>query len=1061
MIEKLQPWAFGHNPAFDDKESLTAIQQTAKIYEKVNELIESYNGFGEDLRKDFEKFKTDSNTNYSEFISLVENKFNSFKNTIDLKISEQDTKINNSLSEYERKVNETLLYFKTNLPNSIKNEIEKMKNSGELDTAIYEALDNIHIALENYKSELNTKFADYKTSINAKIVEITENNKKWQNDTKADLQETERAFESRVDNNLNVVNARMDTFTAGNNAGTENNSELLDIRIGFDGQTYTTAGTAVRQQIKWLNNIEFDKYLIAFDTRGQIMFAIPDPVMLDLDQMITYFKRYNNWRDDLIIPHFNENCRALLIPKTVKTVNTSTIFLNFQHLKYIIFEGDPTSYSNDDWRIELAQLNPSTSKIFMYDQDFKTSRFANVLQMFIELDNELTQHNKANENGFKKLNINKAEPKHLDEYKKEGNYFFTINPTAEPQVTGLPVTSIGLWKMSIWKNDEFTYQQLFTPTGHTYYRIFDGDSWTPFVDDSLANITDIQNLEKTKISIVEYDYGQDLADCTDKSKIYYFRTGIVGLRGSNTDFGGAGMYIGFIKKINNGWLFISSGEGNKKSNYIISENGEINLIGSTYDYNDLRNKPTINNVELTGNKTLSELGLYSKGEVDEKLLNKISTVNGIAPNDNGNVDVDMSFLSNIQPLVVNSDTKIPIDISTEACLVDGKIGRKIIVECKNATGLRVYGKDYTIAGTNEIYFQNQTSAFTLFFDTTNKKFIASATATDKNYTYPRYCKFAIIRSNWISDENTVTSVYSVSCNFNYTINGGHLWNENQIVNLVENYKTYNYFTDKTFATEKLGYNISKMYSLPTKPDGTTSPQGMAINNGVIFQMYNDDKVTLIDYSTGQKITTLDITSGHGDTAEFSNEKYSDDDEFNLLYTTTDTYPSQVRVHRITRTGTESIRTLTFPTDKTKYFAGHCTDFEKGILYQVGYATNSYYNAENNYMVVSKWDLNTLTENSDGTLTPSYLGSFNIPFMITVQDQMFYDGKLFLISSHWENTQSIIYVVDIQKESIVNKINELPTDIKTSELEGIDKVFNGNKLNIILSLNKGVYKMTFD
>ena len=255
-------------------------------------------------------------------------KFNSFKNTIDLKISEQDTNINNSLSEYERKVNETLLYFKTNLPNSIKNEIEKMKNSGELDTAIYEALDNIHIALENYKSELNTKFADYKTSINAKIVEITENNKKWQNDTKADLQETERAFESRVDNNLNVVNARMDTFSAGNNAGTENNSELLDIRVGFDGKEYTTAGTAVRQQIKWLNNIEFDKYLIAFDTRGQIMFAIPDPVMLDLDQMVTYFKRYNNFREDLIIPHFNESCRALLIPKTVKTVKTSTIFLN-------------------------------------------------------------------------------------------------------------------------------------------------------------------------------------------------------------------------------------------------------------------------------------------------------------------------------------------------------------------------------------------------------------------------------------------------------------------------------------------------------------------------------------------------------------------------------------------------------------------------------------------------------------------------------------------------------------------------------------------------------------
>ena len=414
----------------------------------------------------------------------------------------------------------------------------------------------------------------------------------------------------------------MDNMTAGNNAGTENNSELLDIRVGFDGKEYTTAGTAVRQQVKRLYEIEFDKYLIALDTVGQIMFAIPDPVMLDLDQMITYFKRYNNLRDDLIIPHFNENCRALLIPKTVKTVHTSTIFLNFQNLKYIIFEGDPTSYSNDDWRVELAQLNPSTSKIFLYDQDFKTSRFANVLQMFIELDNELTQHNKANENGFKKLNINKAEPKHLDEYKKEGNYFFTINPTAEPQVTGLPATSFGLWKMSIWKNDEFTYQQLFTPNGHTYYRIFESDSWTPFVNDSLANSTDIENLENTKISIVEYDYGQDLADCTDKSKIYYFRTGIAGLRGSNTDFGGAGMYIGFIKKINNGWLFISSGEGNKKSNYIISENGEINLIGSTYDYEDLSNKPAINNVELIGNKSLDELGLYTKEQVDAIIANQ-------------------------------------------------------------------------------------------------------------------------------------------------------------------------------------------------------------------------------------------------------------------------------------------------------------------------------------------------------------------------------------------------------------------------------------------------------
>ena len=639
MIEKLQPWVFGHNPAFDDKESLTAIQQTAKIYEKVNELIESYNGFGEDLRKDFEKFKTDSNTNYSEFISSVENKFNSFKNNIDLKISEQDTNINNSLSEYERKVNETLLYFKTNLQNSIKNEIEKMKNSGELDTAIYQAFDNINIALENYKSELNSKFANF---IN--------NNTKWQNDTKADLQETERAFESRVDNNLNVVNARMDTFTAGNNAGTENNSELLDIRVGFDGKEYTTAGTAVRQQVKRLYEIEFDKYLIAFDTVGQIMFAIPDPVMLDLDQMITCFKRYNNLRDDLIIPHFNENCRALLIPKTVKTINTSTIFLNFQNLKYIIFEGDPTSYSNDDWRVELAQLNPSTSKIFLYDQDFKTSRFANVVQMIVPLDNEIKNHTTAintiqnntteivEENSNKFLTSGGAYNALSNKVNFKNTYYELggtggLNTACDPDTIynvcfNAPCNNVAQGTKGIlFATDENT-QILITDRGNIYYRYYNetDDIWSEFTSAISQKVNSVNGVFPDNLGnvdlLVKCGYGTDLADCTDKSKIYYFHSGIIGLRGSTADFGGAGMYIGFIKKINSGWLFISTGEGNKKSNYRISENGKINLIGSSYDYNDLSNKPAINNVELTGNKTLADLGLYSKAEVDEIIANQ-------------------------------------------------------------------------------------------------------------------------------------------------------------------------------------------------------------------------------------------------------------------------------------------------------------------------------------------------------------------------------------------------------------------------------------------------------
>lgn len=47
----------------------------------------------------------------------------------------------------------------------------------------------------------------------------------------------------------NVLSSRVDNLTANSGASTEGNAELIDIRVGYDGTTYNTAGESVRNQV--------------------------------------------------------------------------------------------------------------------------------------------------------------------------------------------------------------------------------------------------------------------------------------------------------------------------------------------------------------------------------------------------------------------------------------------------------------------------------------------------------------------------------------------------------------------------------------------------------------------------------------------------------------------------------------------------------------------------------------------------------------------------------------------------------------------------------------------
>lgn len=172
IIKPLPAWALINRfPAFYDHESLTAVEQTARLYGKVNELIEAYNKYVTEINSSLVEFEAQHDKDINCFIKTIIRLTDDYISTVDMKIDHQ----NRAIAEYEAA-------FTENVIQTTQGIIEELKANGELDAALLEAVDGLNTRfttlteewetmkgqLQQTQADLESDFYDYREELNAK-----------------------------------------------------------------------------------------------------------------------------------------------------------------------------------------------------------------------------------------------------------------------------------------------------------------------------------------------------------------------------------------------------------------------------------------------------------------------------------------------------------------------------------------------------------------------------------------------------------------------------------------------------------------------------------------------------------------------------------------------------------------------------------------------------------------------------------------------------------------------------------------------------------------------------
>ena len=270
-------------------------------------------------------------------------------------------------------------------------------------------------------------------------------------------------------------------------------------------------------------------------------------------------------------------------------------------------------------------------------------------------------------------------------------------------------------------------------------------------------------------------------------------------------------------------------------------------------------------------------------------------------------------------------------------------------------------------------------------------------------------------------------------------------------------KNYSYhFTD---CCQVRGYNGEEVLNYTYT--GITR-NSIAVYKNYLISCFDPNQLMITDLNTKEIIADFKNIEHiqHGDCCQFLNEFYDISDEFPLLMVTTDT--NLVNVIRVTRTGITLIRSYKFTNDECGFFSGGTIDTKTNTLYLRGYYEYNYNTKSNNYMINTVWDLDSCVSNDDGTLKPTLLNRFKTPYLGVEQDMEFNNGKIYLcVSNLKQHGKEFIAVLNAETGNVVNYIDDIPLELKNSELEGISIAVENSEFVIYVSEFYKVFRFTFE